>query len=335
MKALCFALGLALFAPLTAAAAEEGGAGPAKSTVSGVKKAPKKKAADAEADEETEAPRPKKSGPRNAHQPKKGPQIKHARPASDEEGVNNGGGGKGQVKGIQKAGHGNKPKGAHGIDRPKANGPKKGGGKKGGPMGDLMPRKPTKDWKNGVFVQQTPKKAQADNEHRKGGSGHSNKGLDRDMSLAVGVKGGTAHEVEGQGADPGLGLVLRVRPVAAFGLEGAVTRYRGDFSALQSETATAWQASGQLFAFSWSHLSPYATLGYTSTTVVDPGTHALDDPATMVQRKGPHAGIGLEIALGERFAIDLDGRVIGYLDAQGDSGPRIGRAASIGALWYF
>jgi len=335
MKALCFALGLALFAPLTAVAAEEGGAGATKSTVSGVKKAPKKKADRADDAEETEAARPKKSGPRNAHKPKKGPQIKHARPASAEENVNNGGGGKGQVKGIQKAGHGNKPKGAHGIDRPKANGPKNNGPKKGGAKGDLMPRKPTKDWKNGVFVQQTPKKAESQSEHRKGGSGQANKGLDRDMSLAVGVKGGTAHEVEGQGADPGLGLVLRVRPVAAFGLEGAVTRYRGDFSALQSETATAWQASGQLFAFSWSHLSPYATLGYTSTTVMDPGTNALDDPATMEQRKGPHAGIGLEIALGQRFAIDLDGRAIAYLGAQSDSGPRIGRAASIGALWYF
>jgi hypothetical protein len=103
-------------------------------------------------------------------------------------------------------------------------------------------------------------------------------------------------------------------------VEVAYTHHRDSWEQVAQETTSPLSVSGQLFAFPWTRVSPYATAGYTWTT--------LTDGARSGQVKGPHAGLGLELALGESAALGLEGRYTHYGDF--DQLPR--NTTSAGAL---
>lgn len=165
--------------------------------------------------------------------------------------------------------------------------------------------------------------------------------IDRDDSLAVGLRMGSlygGYSAGGAYADLGLGFNIRYRPEEALGLELALQSYNVD-TADSTRHQTVGQASVELFAFPWSRVSPYVLTGVTMTgrsiddDYYDNGirTAQANDVLT-----GLHGGIGLELAIGERLALDLEGRYIGYLDkpAQDASWPG-GFQTTAGLAYHF
>ncbi|MBW2258561.1 MAG: hypothetical protein JRI25_28775 [Deltaproteobacteria bacterium] len=105
-------------------------------------------------------------------------------------------------------------------------------------------------------------------------------------------------------SDPGLGLALEYRPVPALGVEAGLIRYV-DILGAEHERA----------------VRPYALAGLTwqGRNVHDAYFDGEASGLYVNERAawGPHAGIGVEFGLGRRWVIDLEGRVIGYLNHSG------------------
>lgn len=162
--------------------------------------------------------------------------------------------------------------------------------------------------------------------------------IDRANSLAVGLKGGSyisGYSGANAFADAGLGLTVRYRPVEWLGIEGAAQHH------LSSERAhTLGSASVNLFAFPWSRVSPYVLAGatFTDRNVVDEvwRQNQVQTIVTSAPMIGPHAGLGLEIAIGKRLALDLEARYIGYVNPI-PADPTVPGAltTSVGVLWHF
>lgn len=133
--------------------------------------------------------------------------------------------------------------------------------------------------------------------------------VDRKGSLAAGLRAGTmvhGYDDGSSHSDLGIGLMGRYRVFEAFGLEVGVSRHADAlFGAERGQTLLS--GSGEIFLFPWSRMSPYALVGVTSNSRNQvPG---MSEPTSLL---GPHAGIGLELALGKSLAIDLEGRAIGW-----------------------
>ncbi len=148
--------------------------------------------------------------------------------------------------------------------------------------------------------------------------------VDRDNTLAIGLKAGSLLSGTETGqlySDFGLGLMGRYRPAEPVGLQLDLSHHAGESvfngsSSVRNQTQVA--GSVALFAFPWSRVSPYALGGVTwnarslhdeyygvgSTTLV-----GVNDALW-----GLHGGLGLELALGDNFALDLEGRYVGWLD---------------------
>ena len=139
------------------------------------------------------------------------------------------------------------------------------------------------------------------------------RGLDRKKSVAMGLRAGSLlHRTYDGGlyADPGLGLFLRYRPVAALGLELSAQHHLG-----QRATHTMGSVSGLLFPFPRSKVSPYGVAGATATIRGSGLAVDLGDPELLW---GGHVGGGLEFALGRKWVIDLDARYQGHFVNGGD-----------------
>ena len=165
--------------------------------------------------------------------------------------------------------------------------------------------------------------------------------LDRGGSLAVGLLGGAyiSSTTDGNSifGDPGAGLNARFRPVEFLGIQAGVQHSIG-WTALDVgedlRQATLGTASLQLFAFPWSHVSPFATAG---AGVQDGGTSLLGnaESADSPLLWGPHAGLGLEIAIGKSVAIDLDGRYNYLVNAAANGAVSSVVTTNVGLLFHF
>jgi len=145
--------------------------------------------------------------------------------------------------------------------------------------------------------------------------------IDRDKSLALGLKMGSlasGYYEGGSYSDFGLGLAGRYRPAESVGLQLDVVHHAQSYTIDTERSHTMGAGSVQLFAFPWTRVSPYALGGVTY------GARNLNDAigtdgtsATVIAQDslwGLHGGLGVELALGDRVALDLEGRYIGYLD---------------------
>jgi opacity protein-like surface antigen len=145
--------------------------------------------------------------------------------------------------------------------------------------------------------------------------------LDRANSLALGLKMGslTSGYVNGGAySDLGLGLAGRYRPAESVGLQMDLVHHAQSYTLDTERSQTLAAGSVQLFAFPWTRVSPYAVGGvtYDARNLND---HIGSDgtSATVIANDslwGLHGGLGLELALGDSVALDLEGRYIGYLD---------------------
>ena len=151
--------------------------------------------------------------------------------------------------------------------------------------------------------------------------------IDRNGDFAIGLRGGTyGTEYLGGGgySDAGIGLTARFRPVEAVGLEVAYEHHSQNFEEDTERINNPLQTSVQVYAFPWTRVSPYATLGLTwnSRSLTDSyyniETFSYDVAEAEDTLFGPHAGLGLELALGENAALNFEGRYINYLNVEAD-----------------
>jgi opacity protein-like surface antigen len=167
--------------------------------------------------------------------------------------------------------------------------------------------------------------------------------LDREGSLAVGMRWGSFASGYTTGSvysDPGVGVTVRYRPEEAVGLELAVQTYAQSFEGVTERVQTQTSGSLELFAYPWKRVSPYALVGM-STMSRDLNDTMLDgEDLTTVTRQdtrfGPHVGLGLELAIGDHVALDLEGRYTGYMgyDPTDLTIPG-GLSTHVGVLYHF
>lgn len=145
--------------------------------------------------------------------------------------------------------------------------------------------------------------------------------VDRDGDFAIGITGGsymTGYDMGGGYGDMGLGLSAKLRPVEALGLELSYSVHDQNFEDDTERTNRPLQASAQLYAFPWTRVSPYISAGLTwnNRSIQDTffdgfATREVTAEDTLF---GPHAGLGVELAVGENAAINFEGRYIGFVD---------------------
>ncbi|MDG1479236.1 MAG: outer membrane beta-barrel protein [Myxococcota bacterium] len=151
--------------------------------------------------------------------------------------------------------------------------------------------------------------------------------VNRDGDIAFGLRGGTyGTEYLGGGgySDMGVGLTARFRPVESIGLEVAYEHHSQNFEDNTERINNPLQTSVQVYAFPWTRVSPYATLGLTwnNRTITDNYYNGETFRQEVAQADdtlfGPHAGLGLELALGDSAALNFEGRYINYLNVTQD-----------------
>jgi len=212
-------------------------------------------------------------------------------------------------------------------------------------LGD-MPRYHPQYWSSGVFLYSPPTHPHSVTVVETGGGTQTVeknadkplRAVDRSGSFAIGLRGGAyaGRGLDGdRHADNGLGVAARYRLVEALGVEVSWARHRDTWEDASSRSSQPLAVSGQLFAFPWSRVSPYLSAGYTWTH----RSSALQDASDRV--KGPHAGLGLELAIGDSAAIGVEGRYAHYgqLENLGSIGQTYQRAGALqgtlGMNFYF
>jgi opacity protein-like surface antigen len=167
--------------------------------------------------------------------------------------------------------------------------------------------------------------------------------IDRDNSFALGVRAGSlfsGYAHSDQYADFGLGITGRYRPVEFLGLELAVSHHNQNFTPSSERAQWMAQGSAMLFLFPWSHFQPYAIAGLTANHRALEDDIYLDGDIAHVSSEGtlwgPHVGLGVEIGLGKKVALDLEARFAGYVNGQRDDVSLPGSVqTNAGLLFHF
>jgi opacity protein-like surface antigen len=182
-------------------------------------------------------------------------------------------------------------------------------------------------WAHGVFIYSPPPARRVivvdgDRQVVEAGTSDKLRAVNRNGDLGIGVTTGsymsTYRYGEGSYGDFGLGLSLTWRPHEAVGLEGAWTHHADtwDQDVSTERESDVWSGSMKLYAMPWTRVSPYLSLGVTGTEREYDDSYSdgfttqtvtVDD--TLI---GPHAGLGVELAIGKSAALDFEGRFIGY-----------------------
>lgn len=202
-------------------------------------------------------------------------------------------------------------------------------------------------WYHGVFVYGPPRPVVVVDGRGGGGGGEGRsdeaaapkRKVDRARTFAVGLRGGSYMSGYHTGdvyGDAGMGLAVRYRPVEAVGFELDWQHHDATWDEGSERQFEPVQASVQLFGMPWTKVNPYALVGVTVT-----GREVNDQlgPVTVAQTSplwGPHAGLGLELGLGEKASVNFDARWIGYLNKPEDDLSRAGAmTANMGLNFYF
>ena len=167
--------------------------------------------------------------------------------------------------------------------------------------------------------------------------------IDRNNTFGVGITSGSynsGYKAGGAYGDMGIGLTATYRPVEAVGFELAWTHYDQSWEENSERIHEPVQASVNLYAFPWTRVSPYVTLGLTQTgrDVQDTWFDGYSNQTTTTEQTvfGPHAGMGLEFALGSAAAVDLEARYISYLDVDpSDASASSAVQGTMGLKFYF
>jgi len=164
--------------------------------------------------------------------------------------------------------------------------------------------------------------------------------IDRAGSLAIGLEAGMVYGdyLDGYGySDMGLGISGRYRPEEAVGIELELSHFNQTWDAGSDRAQTSVAGSVELFAFPWTRVSPYGLVGLTWTDRDIDDAFATYDGGTVTRNDamfGPHGGLGLEFALGENVALDLEARYTGYLNREVTDPTFPGVLSTTGAVMF-
>jgi hypothetical protein len=149
--------------------------------------------------------------------------------------------------------------------------------------------------------------------------------VDRNHKWAVGLRGGSyiSGYEHGPGfSDFGVGITGRYRAAEALGFELAWTHHDQTWTEDTNRWSEPLSASVQLFALPWTRFNPYLSAGITWTdrsyrdSYTDRyGSHVVSEDHVVF---GPHGGLGLEFGLGDNASINLEARMMGYLNIEED-----------------
>ncbi len=167
-----------------------------------------------------------------------------------------------------------------------------------------------------------------------------NRKVDRYDTFSVGTKvGSTLGAYEGQAdsaySDLGVGVYGRYRLAEPLGLELAYTYSSTSDPDAPLRYSHTLQPSLQVFLFPWTRVSPYGTAGLTFDTTYD-ADRGTDGQSAPVKDSawGGHVGLGIEFAIGDNLALDLEARAIQYVEGHPDTlDSQIQTHA--GLSWYF
>ena len=147
--------------------------------------------------------------------------------------------------------------------------------------------------------------------------------VDRTHKWAVGIRGGSymSGYQNGPGfGDFGLGISGRYRAAESLGFELSWAHHDQTWTESTERWSEPFAASVQLFAWPWTRFNPYLSAGVTWTDrsyrdlwTDRYGTHQVSEDHVIF---GPHGGLGLEFGVGDNASINLEGRLIGYLNIE-------------------
>ena len=179
--------------------------------------------------------------------------------------------------------------------------------------------------------------------HKQARTTEDTRAVDREGDFGIGLIGGSymsGYDMGGGYGDMGLGLSAKLRPVESLGLELSYAVHDQSFEDDTERINRPLQASAQLYAFPWTRVSPYFTAGLTwnNRTINDTFYDGLVTREVTAEDTlfGPHAGLGVEFAVGENAAINFEGRYIGFVDVDLDdpSAPSA-MQGNMGLSFYF
>lgn len=136
--------------------------------------------------------------------------------------------------------------------------------------------------------------------------------------MAAGYDGG------GTFVDPGIGLSVAYRPVETFsiGLDYTYLNPTMDSDAVTPRETANIAPNISIHAVPWKRVSPYAEFGLTASRRVYEDQWSANGEQfqtnVMGTAWGPHAGVGLEFAIGQSLSLDVNGKYIGYVNVEGD-----------------
>ena len=163
--------------------------------------------------------------------------------------------------------------------------------------------------------------------------------IDRTDKYFLGVTGGQYLSGYDSGvgfSDAGFGVTLGYRPVETVGLELGYTYFDQTFDGDTERQTSTLQPSVNLYAFPWKRVNPYVQLGGTMTRRAYDDSWDGGEASVMGSAYGPHAGLGLEIALGDNLALDAKGTYIGYMNVDGgDPSAPAALQGTVGLDLYF
>ncbi len=165
--------------------------------------------------------------------------------------------------------------------------------------------------------------------------------VDRTGSYALGIRAGSYLQGYANGtgsfADLAFGIAGRYRAAPALGFE---LEWSHAESIGRDRITNPFSLSAQVFGYSWTLVNPYATVGLTWAfrDYKDPYT-VLDKAMVFTTNDivfGPHAGLGVEVGVGPRATVNLEARMVGYLN-QPDDDPytRAAMQTELGFNFYF
>jgi hypothetical protein len=205
-------------------------------------------------------------------------------------------------------------------------------------------------WTAGVFVYAPPAPGRrvvvVDNQTGRAAEGvaaEPTRAIDRNGDVSLGVRGGSymsGYDDGGGYGDMGLGAAVRYRPAEAVGLELSWQHHSQTWSDSSERTSDPISASVELFAFPWSRVSPYVLTGVTWNPRSVSDTYSdgwnLQHVEAADTLFGPHAGLGLELAVGKNVSVNFEGKATGYLNvAEGDATAPGAMAGTMGLNFYF
>ena len=169
--------------------------------------------------------------------------------------------------------------------------------------------------------------------------------VNRNGDFGFGLRAGSymsGYDNGGGYGDMGLGINAEFRPVEAIGLAASWDHYNQSWEDGTQRINNPLQASVNLYAFPWSRVSPYGTVGLTwnSRQINDTYTDDFTGQTTVATVEdtlfGPHAGLGMQFAIGDNAALNFEGRFVNYLGVEVDD-PSVPNAVqgSMGLNFYF